>query len=78
MTQLVCETCIHFNVCQYKETFEAAQKAVNKTKVMVSGPEGKCYGDKNISEIDFIEEPKLKCKHYRTNTLAGVKGGLER
>ena len=60
MNKMVCETCVHFNVCQYKETFAAVLK--------------------DISEIDFIDflEAKLKCKHYRVDTLAGAKGGLER
>ncbi len=64
--ETACSRCKHLNVCKYKEEFLKAQEAVNNATILVeeSDLSGKAQlGARYISDIDYIEPIKLRCKH---------------
>jgi hypothetical protein len=61
-----CTRCKHLHVCKFKEEFLDAQNAVENTTIVVkqTDPTGKeQIHTRYISDIDYIEPIKLRCKH---------------
>lgn len=53
-----CATCIHSDVCSYRNTFLAFQEAAADIIV------GEADGMAHIAEVPYIEPIILRCKHY--------------
>lgn len=58
-----CSSCIHKEVCSIKGDFEKAQNAINDFAVNLGKSEDG-YAFKYLCDFDFIEQVKLRCKHY--------------
>lgn len=64
----LCTTCIHLPICSLKETFLEAQKAVNNATIYETQRNedgGTSIKETYVANLrDWIEPPRLKCKHY--------------
>lgn len=59
-----CSTCVHNQVCSYKEDFLDVCNAVLSVNVNKHESDGKIR-IKNVTKYDFLDEIEIKCKHYR-------------
>ena len=67
--ETLCSSCIHKDVCSKKDTYLAAQEAVNNISVHLKG--GSMIDLRNLS---WIEKVKLKCKHYYASSINNIRG----
>lgn len=58
-----CSTCVHNQVCSYKEDFIDVCNAVLNANVDKHEGDGKMR-IKNVTKYDFLDEIVIKCKHY--------------
>jgi hypothetical protein len=65
----LCCSCIHNEVCSKKDTYLAAQEAINNVSVHLK--EGSMIDLRNLT---WIEKVKLKCKHYYSSTVSNIRG----
>lgn len=58
-----CSTCVHNQVCSYKEDFLDVCNAVLDANVHKHEGNGKIRTT-NVTNYDFLDEIVVKCKHY--------------
>lgn len=59
-----CEKCSHYPVCSKKETYVAAQKAVEQLSVTLPDKRDDAVVSTKLSNIDWIKPVILECKHH--------------
>lgn len=60
--EYTCSSCIHRDVCFYKDTFCNVQEQISS--LIVSVPEGKS----RVDVIPFVSSVGLECKYYGNET----------
>lgn len=59
-----CSTCVHKDVCLYKEQFLNAQQAVDEASVTFPATNEHGMGIVKIRDISWLEPIELRCKHF--------------
>lgn len=67
--ETLCTSCIHKDICSKKDTYLAAQEAVNNASVHLK--KGSMI---NLRNLTWIEKVKLKCKYYYAATTNSIRG----
>ena len=60
-----CEKCIHYPVCSKKETYVAAQAAIDQFSVTLPDKRDGAVVSTKLSNIDWIKPLVLECEHHR-------------
>lgn len=61
--ETLCTRCEHRIVCKYKEDYLKIIESVNNASVCLKDEDGK-HCMKKVTDYDFIEEIKVRCKYY--------------
>lgn len=68
--ELLCENCIHKEVCSLKEIYRNAQFAVERVSVPLSNKENAT----DLKNLSWIKPVQLECNHHYANNFARTKG----
>lgn len=66
--QVLCETCVHKEVCGFQEEYSHVSDSIWNSHVNI--PSGDRHTIKPLSNFTWLNEVAIYCKHYIKNSSA--------